>query len=146
MVTLVLALRDIQNGAFKWVEVMSNFMAGFFLVFAGFKLLDLKGFAQGYSTYDLLARRFFPYGYVYPIIELTLGLAYLVRFEPIFTNIATIIILSFSGLGVLVSIAQKRKFQCVCLGTIFKVPLTNVTIVEDFGMAFMALIMLAALA
>src|SRR5690242_8865206 len=50
------------------------FMTGFFLVFAGFKLMDLKGFAEGYSTYDLLAQKWFGYGYVYPFIELAFGL------------------------------------------------------------------------
>lgn len=56
-------------------DVITSFMAGFFIVFAGFKLIDLRGFAQGYSTYDLLAKRWFNYGYIYPFIELFFGLA-----------------------------------------------------------------------
>ncbi|MCI0559544.1 MAG: hypothetical protein MN733_13705, partial [Nitrososphaera sp.] len=35
------------------------FMTGFFVVFGTFKLMDLKGFAEGYSTYDILAQRWF---------------------------------------------------------------------------------------
>jgi len=50
--------------------------------------------------------------------------------------------MTFSGLGVLNSMRQKRKIQCACLGTLFKLPLTNVTLVEDFGMAGMALVMM----
>ena len=46
--------------------------------------------------------------------------------------------MSFSGLGVLLKVAKKEKFQCVCLGTVIKVPLTEVTLLEDFGMALMA--------
>ena len=56
---------------------------GFFLVFAGFKLMDLKGFAEGYSTYDLLAQRWFGYGYVYPFIELSFGLLMLAGYHPV---------------------------------------------------------------
>lgn len=130
-----------SNG-FELDQWMRYFMAGFFLVFSGFKFLDLKGFAQGYSTYDLLAQRMFSYGYIYPFIELGLGLAYLAGFTNQIVLGITLVVMTFSGLGVLQSIQQKRKFQCACLGTIIKVPLTKVTLIEDFGMAIMAGIML----
>ena len=61
---------------------MTNFMAGFFLVFSAFKFLDLKGFATSYATYDLLAKRWSAYGLIYPFLELALGLAFLFRFVP----------------------------------------------------------------
>src|SRR5438105_3233896 len=64
--SLTISLRDLQIGTFALSKSISYFMAGFFLSFAGFKLMDLKGFAQGYFTYDLLARRWFSYGYIYP--------------------------------------------------------------------------------
>jgi hypothetical protein len=51
----------------------------------------------------------------------------------------------FSGIGVTQMVMQKRKFECACLGTFIKVPLTKVTIVEDFGMAAMAALMLATM-
>jgi hypothetical protein len=140
--TIAIALRDASVGNMDWREAMQNFMAGFFLVFSGLKLLDVRGFAQGYSTYDLLARRVKIYGYIYPFLELLLGLAYLTRIAPMVTNTATVVLMVFSGIGVVQSVMQKRKFQCACLGTFIKVPLTKVTIVEDFGMAAMAAIML----
>lgn len=125
-----------------WEDGMVSFMAGFFLVFAGLKLLDVAGFAEGYSTYDLLAHRVKAYGYVYPFLELALGLLYLTRTNLPATNIATIILMLFSGIGVAIKISKKEKFQCACLGTMIKVPLTKVTLIEDFGMAAMALVML----
>ncbi|HVW66260.1 MAG TPA: heavy metal-binding domain-containing protein [Candidatus Peribacteraceae bacterium] len=143
--TLALAWRDASVGSLQWREVMQHFMAGFFLVFSGLKLLDVPGFAEGYSTYDLLAQRVKAYGYVYPFLELLLGLAYLTRVVPVATNTATLILMLFSGLGVAISLLQHRKFQCACLGTMIKVPLTNVTLIEDFGMALMALIMLLSM-
>lgn len=127
-----------------WINGMQRFMSGFFLVFAGLKLLDVPGFAKGYATYDLLAQRAYGYGYVYPFLELALGLLYLTGIEPVFTNVATLILMLFSGIGVAIKLMQGKKFECACLGTMIKVPLTKVTLIEDFGMAAMAALMLAA--
>jgi hypothetical protein len=131
-------------GGGNWHDGMINFMAGFFLVFAGLKLLDVPGFAKGYATYDLLAARVPAYGYAYPFIELTLGLLYLSRYGLDIVNVATVVLMLFSGIGVAIKIAKGSSFQCACLGTMIKVPLTNVTLIEDFGMAAMALAMLVA--
>lgn len=141
--TLALGIKSIQDDSFTAVSLMTNFMAGFFLVFSGFKLLDLKGFKKGYFTYDLLAKRIPQYGYVYPFIELALGLAYLTRFNLELTNWVTLIVMLFGSLGVILEISKKRTIQCYCLGTVLKVPLTYVTVIEDLGMAAMALAMIA---
>ena len=65
------------SGHFNLHRFMPNFMAGFFLVFSFFKLLDLAGFAKSYAIYDVLAKKMPTYGYIYPFIELGLGAAYL---------------------------------------------------------------------
>ena len=140
--TVIVGVEDIEAGVFVWKNVMTNFMSGFFLVFSGFKFLDVGGFAEGYSTYDLLAKRFPQYGYVYPFVELVFGIAYLIRAQLFTVNVLVFFIMGFSGIGVLDSMLKKRKIQCACLGTIIKVPLSSVTLVEDFGMALMALILL----
>jgi hypothetical protein len=116
-----------------------SFMTGFFLVFAGFKLMDLRGFAEGYSTYDLLAQKWFGYGYVYPFIELTFGLLMLAGYHPDWFLWTEFGVMAFSGLGVAIKIARQEPFMCACLGTFLKVPLTYVTLIEDFGMAILAL-------
>jgi hypothetical protein len=69
-------------------------------------------------------------------------LAYLLQIDDYRLHLFTFILMGFSGLGVLSSMLKKRKFQCACLGTFLKVPLTKVTLIEDFGMAAMALLML----
>jgi hypothetical protein len=140
--SLVLSLRDLQIGALSITASLSYFMIGFFIVFAGFKLIDLKGFAEGYSTYDLLAKKVFAYGYVYPFIELFFGLAMILYPTSMSLLLAEIGVMGFSGLGVTIKLAKREKFQCVCLGTFLKVPLTKVTVFEDFGMVGLALVML----
>jgi cation transport ATPase len=124
---------------------MGYFMAGFFLVFSFFKLLDVKGFASSYAMYDLLAINVPAYGYIYPFIELGLGLAYLTGFNPFFTNVATIVVMGFSSMGVIKSVLNRQKIRCACLGAVFNLPMSTVTIIEDLLMIGMAVAMLAQL-
>lgn len=123
---------------FSWPHYMMNFMAGFFLVFSGFKFLNVSGFADAYATYDLLAKRWPTWGFIYPFLELGLGLAYLFRFEPFLTNLATIVLMGFSSLGVIGALRSNRKITCACLGTVFNLPMSTVTLVEDLSMVAMA--------
>jgi cation transport ATPase len=127
---------------FSWMHFMNNFMAGFFIVFSFFKFLNLKAFAESYAMYDLLAMKVPTYGFVYPFIELGLGLAYLTAFQPTFTNWATVIIMGFSTIGVIQSVVDKRKIRCACLGTVFNLPMSTVTIIEDLLMVGMAILMI----
>ena len=124
------------------METMRYFMAGFFLVFSFFKLLDINAFANAYAGYDLLAKRWRGWGLMYPFVELALGMAYLANFNPMFTHWATIIVMGFSAIGVIRAVASKTQIQCACLGTVFKLPMSTVTIVEDVGMVLMAAFML----
>ena len=129
-------------GQFELHRFMPNFMAGFFLVFSFFKMLDLAGFANTYSMYDVLAKRFHAYGYFYPFIELSLGTAYLLGYRPMLTNVVTLFVMAFSSIGVIMAVMNKQKIKCACLGTGFNLPMTTVTIIEDLLMASMAAWML----
>ncbi len=129
-----------NEGAFSLDAAMNQFMGGFFIVFSFFKFLNLKGFAESYQTYDVLAKKSLAYAYTYPFIELTLGLCYLMHVQPLFTNLATLIIMGVSSIGVIQSITRKQKIQCACLGTVFNLPMSTVTLVEDLTMMAMALI------
>jgi copper chaperone CopZ len=130
---------------FDFMEWMRHFMAGFFLVFSFFKLLDLKAFAESYSMYDVIAKRFKLWGYFYALIELTLGLAFLIDFEPFMINWITLSIMSISLIGVLQSVINKRKIQCACLGAVFNLPMSTITIIEDALMITMSAITLIML-
>jgi copper chaperone CopZ len=141
-ILLVCLAVEYANGRFALHRFMPNFMAGFFLVFSFFKLLDLRGFAQSYSMYDLLAKKWHAYGFIYPFIELGLGTAYLLAYRPILTNVVTLIVMAFSSIGVILTVANKQKIKCACLGTGFNLPMTTVTIIEDLLMAGMAAWML----
>ncbi len=137
-IAVVTTINNLHWPDFNWHGWMSQFMAGFFLIFSAFKFLDLRGFAEGYASYDLLAKRLPAYGYLYPFLELTLGLLYLTQWIPVTTQVATLLIMGFSSLGVINSLLKKEKFQCACLGTLLKVPLSSITLIEDLTMVALA--------
>lgn len=136
---------EIMSGGFDLMRWMTHFMSGFFLVFSFFKLLDLGGFAKAYSTYDVVAKKFKPYGYVYPFLELVLGVLFAFQIAPLYTNIFTFILMSVSTIGVVQTLRVKSDFQCACLGTIFKLPMTRITLFEDLLMVLMSLGMILML-
>ena len=144
-ITGLTLLIEAASGSFHTERWMSNFMAAFFLVFSFFKLLDLKGFAESYSTYDIIAKRWNAWGYVYAFIELGLGVAYLLNFHPLLTNTITFLIMGISIIGVMQSIFSKRKIRCACLGVVFNLPMSTITILEDGLMIAMSLLMLLSL-
>ena len=131
-----------SDGFFNYMTTMRIFMAGFFLTFSFFKMLDLKGFAESYSMYDVVAQKFKSWGYIYAFLELALGLAFALNFEPLASNIVTLIVMTVSIIGVLQSVLNKKKIQCACLGAVFNLPMSTVTIIEDGLMILMSLAML----
>lgn len=141
-IILGVVILSINSGEFYWMNAMNNFMGGFFLIFSFFKMLDLKNFALSYSSYDVIAKKWLGYGYIYPFFELGLGILFMLNAFSIFTNAATIIIMGISSIGVIQSILQKRKIQCACLGTVFNLPMSTITIIEDLLMVVMAASML----
>ena len=105
-------------------------------------MLDLKGFSESYSMYDIVAKKVKAWGFMYAFIELGLGIAYATNFQPIFTNIVTLVVMSISIIGVLQSVFNKRKIQCACLGAVFNLPMSTVTIIEDALMIAMSAVMI----
>ena len=141
-VAVVSATAVLNSSTPSFMLWMRYFMAGFFISFSFFKFLDLKGFANSFCMYDPLAMRVKAYGKIYPFIELSLGLLFLIEFNPIVTNLATILILGISTIGVIQSVVDKRKIQCACIGTVFNLPMSKVTIIENSIMIGMAITMI----
>lgn len=138
VVTWYLASKGPSEDIFS---VLRNFMAVFFLVFGAFKLLNLKGFADAYQVYDVVAKRSRFYAYLYPFIELGLGFAYLFSFNLLVTNWVTLVVMLVSAYGVYLKLREREVIPCACLGVVFKIPMTWVTLFEDLLMATMAAVM-----
>lgn len=121
---------------------MRDFMGGFFVLFGFLKVINIRAFADSYSLYDLIAQKFKVWAYIYPFVELILGFMYLFDLHPFFLNIFTATLMLIGAVGVVVALVSGKKLMCACLGEVFKVPLTYVTLMEDLLMAVMALYML----
>ena len=108
------------------------------------KLQDVERFSSMFLGYDLLARRWIRYGYVYPFAEFIAGA---LMIGDRFTFVAAPLALIIGGIGA-VSVVKavyidKRDLKCACVGGNSTVPLGTVSLLENLMMVFMAVAMLA---
>lgn len=144
-VTAISLVVSWQSNGINFMVFMRIFMSGFFLTFSFFKMLNLKAFAESYAMYDIVAKKFSAWGYIYAFIELGLGLSFALNLSPIVVNWVTLVVMTISILGVLESVLNKKKIQCACLGAVFNLPMSTVTIVEDAIMIAMSAAMLISM-
>ena len=119
-------------------NAMLDFMGLFYIIFSFFKILDIKGFSISFSMYDPLAKQAPIYGYMYPFIEVLLGMMFLIRFEVNIALILTVIVLGITTIGVTQTLINKRSIKCACLGTTLNLPMTEATFIENALMIIMA--------
>ena len=139
----MLSVLTIHRESLETNLMMHDFMAMFFMVFSFFKLLDLSGFKSMFKTYDPLAAAWPIYGWIYPFIELALGICYLIDFIPPSVLITTIMVLGITTVGVIRVLLKKQNIQCACLGSVLNLPMTEATFIENAVMLVMAVILLA---
>lgn len=142
--TVFVVLSQIKAGEWGWMSAMRNFMGGFFIVFSFFKLLNLSGFVDAFASYDVVAKRLRVYGFVYPFIELGLGAAYLATVGGLITDLVTFAVMTLSAVGVVHTLSKKHAIQCACLGTVFNLPMSKLTLIEDLAMVIMSGVMATA--
>lgn len=108
------------------------------------KLMDLEQFTTMFLNYDLLARRWVRYGYVYPFVETGAGLAMM---AGVLTWVAAPAALFIAGVGAAsvfkAVYIDKREIKCACVGGDSKVPLGFVSLTENLMMIGMAIWMMA---
>lgn len=119
------------------------FIAFSMCVLAILKLQDIEKFSSMFLGYDLLARRFVPYAYIYPFAEAGAGILML---AGVLTWLAAPVALFIGGIGaasVFYAVyIQKRDIKCACVGGSASVPLGFVSLTENVMMVAMAIWML----
>jgi hypothetical protein len=118
------------------------FMGYFFLIFGLLKVIRIRGFVEAYQMYDLLAKRSKTYAYIYPFLEVGFGVAYILAWQVSLVSAVVVPIMLIGALGVYLKLREGEEIPCACLGTVFKVPMTWVTLGEDLLMAGMAAMLL----
>ena len=123
-------------------DFMSHLMGWVLIFFGVIKLTDVVGFAEGFAKYDPLAKRSITYAQVYPFLEITLGILFILQLLILPATLVTLFMYSASLYGAVQSLLKKESLHCVCLGTYFRLPLSTVTIIEATFMILMCLWML----
>jgi len=136
-----------MQGALEIIRVAELFIGFSMAVLGILKLQDLMSFATGFIQYDLIARRYVPYSYVYPFIEAGAGI---LMIAGLFTWVAAPLALFASTVGAVSVIKavyiEKRDLSCACVGGGSSVPLGFISLTENLMMMTMAIWMLVKMA
>ena len=143
--SMALAASFAVHGTPLTARAVEWFVAFSMCVLAVLKLQNLESFSSMFLNYDLLAKRWVPYGYIYPFAE---GLAGVLMVAGALTWLSVPVALVIGGIGA-VSVFKavyidKRELKCACVGGDSKVPLGFVSLTENLMMVAMALWMVAA--
>lgn len=107
------------------------------------KLRDVESFSTMFLNYDLLARRWVPYGYVYPFAEALAGVLMLSGVLIWLAAPVALIIGTIGAVSVFKAVyIERRELKCACMGGASDVPLGFVSLTENLMMVAMALWML----
>ncbi|TXK64586.1 glutaredoxin [Alkalisalibacterium limincola] len=103
------------------------------------KLKDVESFSTMFLNYDLLARRYVPYGYFYPYAETAAGLLMLAGVLIWVAAPLALFIGSVGAVSVFKAVyIDKRELKCACVGGDSQVPLGFVSLTENLIMVAMA--------
>ena len=109
-------------------------------VLAILKLRDVEGFSTMFLGYDMLARRWVPYSYVYPFAEALAGIL-MVAGAFKFISIPVALFIGTIGAASVIKAVyiDKREIKCACVGGDTNVPLGFVSLTENLMMVAMAI-------
>jgi len=125
------------------IMTVEHFIAISMMLLAMLKLQDVDRFATMFLNYDLLARRFVPYGRIYPLLELGAGTLMLTGLLKWLSIPVALFIGGIGAISVFKAVyIDKRELKCACVGGNSNVPLGFVSLTENIMMVAMALWML----
>jgi glutaredoxin len=140
---LALAVSYAAFGSLFTVRAVEWFIAFSMAVLAMLKLQDVERFSTMFLNYDLLAKRWVPYGYIYPFAEGLAGVLMAARALDWLSIPIALFIGIIGGVSVFYAVyVQKRELKCACVGGSSRVPLGALSLTENVMMVAMAVWML----
>ncbi|WP_092161702.1 glutaredoxin [Bosea sp. CRIB-10] len=136
---MALAATWAASGQLAGLRGLEWFVAFSMCILALLKLQDVESFSSMFLGYDLLARRWVPYSYIYPYAELAAGVLMIAGAltwlsVPIAAFIGTI-----GAVSVIKAVyIDGREIKCACVGGSSRVPLGFVSLTENLMMVAMA--------
>lgn len=119
------------------------FIAFSMCVLALLKLQDVERFSTMFLNYDLLARRWIPYAYIYPFAEALAGVLMVAGVARWLSVPVALIIGGIGAMSVFKAVyIDKRTIKCACVGGSSNVPLGFVSLTENVMMVAMAIWMM----
>lgn len=144
-VTLPMALTTAWaiDEAISVIRVVELFVAFSMCVLGILKLRDLLSFATGFIQYDLLARRYVPYSYVYPFVEAGAGVFMIAGIATWVVAPAALLVSTIGAVSVIKAVyLEKRDLNCACVGGGSRVPLGFISLTENLMMMTIAIWMM----
>ncbi|MES2225756.1 MAG: glutaredoxin [Patescibacteria group bacterium] len=140
---MALAVSYATYGDLLTLQTVQWFIALSMMVLGMLKLQDIESFSSMFLNYDLLARRWVRYGYIYPYAELGAG-ALMVAGALSWLSIPVALLIGIIGaVSVFKAVyIDKRELKCACVGGNSNVPLGFLSLTENLMMIAMALWML----
>ncbi|RUO26515.1 glutaredoxin [Aliidiomarina minuta] len=127
-------------GSLISVQAAEWFIALSMVVLALLKLQNVESFSTMFLNYDLLAKRWVPYGYVYPFAEALAGVLMMGSLLNWLSVPVAFFIGSIGAVSVFKAVyIDKRELKCACVGGASNVPLGFVSLTENLMMIAMAL-------
>lgn len=140
---MALAISIAAFGTFRPTAGIQWFISLSMCVLALLKLQDVESFSTMFLNYDLLARRWVPYAYVYPFSEALAGLLMTAGILRMVSVPVALFIGTVGAVSVIYAVyVQKRELKCACVGGASNVPLGFVSLTENLMMVMMAVWML----
>ncbi len=131
------------QGELSIIRVLELFIAFSMCVLGILKLQDLQSFAAGFVQYDLIARRYVPYSYVYPFVEAGAGILMIAGLLTWFAAPAALIVSTIGAVSVIKAVyVEKRDLSCACVGGGSSVPLGFISLTENLMMMTMSIWMM----
>lgn len=143
---LAVATGVLTNWQFGYLMVIPHFISIAMVLLALMKLRDVESFSTMFLNYDVLAKKWVPYGYIYPYAELTAGILMFAGVLQIVSIPTALFIGSIGAWSVFKAVyIEKRELKCACVGGDTNVPLGFVSLTENLMMLGMAIWMLTML-
>ncbi|NND44220.1 MAG: glutaredoxin family protein [Xanthomonadales bacterium] len=143
--TLLMAVGAAFIAEGQWISLrtLEWFIAFSMCGLAYLKLRDVESFSSMFLNYDLLARKWVPYAYLYPYGE---GLAGLLMIAGVLLPVAIPIAIFIGAVGAIsvfkAVYVDQQELKCACVGGDSKVPLGFISLTENLMMLAMGLWML----
>ena len=131
--------------SFNWVDWLRWFVGSLLLVFGGLKLISFESFLEVFPRYDPLAARFKWYSYIYPLVEVLLGIFYILDLAPGARYVVTFITVAFGLIGMITNLnIQGPSTKNTWFGNVFKLPMSTAILFEDAIIAVLAAVLVLA--